>query len=93
MPIAPDLTQYEFVSAVPIVGPAIARLRTLWYNVAARWAVRHLTLQQQERNRHYQRRIEEQATMNAHAVRSLLALSEEVSRLIAQVEAERERRG
>jgi hypothetical protein len=66
----------------------IARLRALWYSVAARWAVRYVIQQQQKLNRHYQRRIEEQEAVNVHAVRSLAALSQELSRLIQQVESE-----
>jgi hypothetical protein len=88
VPAAPELSEFEFESSVPLLGPAIARLRALWYSVAARWAVRHLTQQQQELNRHYQRRIEEQEAVNVHAVRSLASLSQEVSRLIQQVESE-----
>jgi len=89
VPAEPDLTEFEFESSTPIVGPVLARLRALWYSVAARWAVRHLTQQQQVLNRHYQRRIEEQAALNEHAVRSLAVLAQEVSRLIQKLESER----
>jgi hypothetical protein len=90
VPATPDLCEFEFKSPVPVLGPAIGRLRSLWYSVAARWAVDHLTQQQEKLNRHYQRRIEEQEAVNAHAVRSLAALSQEVARLIQQIESERE---
>jgi GT2 family glycosyltransferase len=89
VPVEPDLDEFEFQSSVPVVGPLLARLRALWYSVAARWAVRHLTQQQQALNRHYQRRIEEQAALNEHTVRSLAVLAQEVSRLIQQLESQR----
>jgi GT2 family glycosyltransferase len=90
VPVEPDLSEFVFESSVPFLGPTFTRVRSLWYSVAARWAVRHLTQQQQRLNRHYQRRIEEQDAVNTHAVRSLAALSQELSRLIQQVESEHE---
>jgi GT2 family glycosyltransferase len=90
IPAEPNLSEFEFESRVPVFGPAIARLRALWYSVAARWAVRHLTQQQQALNRHYQYRIEEREAMSLHMVRSLAALSRELSCLIQRVESESE---
>lgn len=46
----PALTEYEFHSETPIIGPLVARLRDAWYGVAARWAIRHLLRQQNEIN-------------------------------------------
>jgi hypothetical protein len=49
----PRLTEFVFVSPVPLVGPLISLVRRLWYNVAARWAVRHLQHQQTYINEQY----------------------------------------
>lgn len=46
-----SLREFTFRSTVPLLGPFIARLRDLWYNVAARWAVRDLIQQQEAINR------------------------------------------
>jgi hypothetical protein len=81
------LEELAFASSAPLVGPAIAWLRKIWYNVAARWAVRHLAEQQQAINRATLRRIEEQERATAHAVHSVVALSEELARVIGQLEA------
>jgi GT2 family glycosyltransferase len=48
-----SLCEYEFSSTVPIIGPLIARFRSFWYNVAARWGVRSL-MQRQEAINHQQ---------------------------------------
>lgn len=45
------LREQPFVSAVPIIGPIIARFRTAWNNVASRWYIGHLMAQQNEFNR------------------------------------------
>ncbi|MFW6116368.1 MAG: glycosyltransferase family 2 protein [bacterium] len=47
------LQEFEFQSAVPVVGPLIARLRSLWYSVAARWAIGDLIEQQEAINRQH----------------------------------------
>lgn len=47
----PSLKEYQFHSAVPVLGPLIARFRSLWYSVAARWAIRDLIRQQEAINR------------------------------------------
>jgi GT2 family glycosyltransferase len=87
------LAEFRFRSQVPLVGPAIARLRSLWYDMAARWGVRYLGQQQEAINRHYRARIEEEEAMRRHAVRALVSLSQEVARVIRQLEAEREDNG
>ncbi len=48
---AEHFREHVFVSSVPLVGRLIAGLRTIWYNVAARWAFRALANQQQAFNR------------------------------------------
>lgn len=90
VPVGPVLQEFEFTSSVPLVGRLIAGLRSLWYGVAARWAVQDLRGQQTAINRAYQRRIEEQEALNSHAVRGLAALSKEVAHLIQRLEAEQD---
>ena len=69
--LIPALQEFEFRSSLPVIGPVIARLRSLWYSVAARWAIRSLIEQQEA--------INQQQDVYA---RSLLSLSQEVARLI-----------
>lgn len=45
------LREYTFVSNVPVFGRLIAGLRTAWFNVAARWALRDALQQQSDFNR------------------------------------------
>ncbi len=54
----PPLREYEFRSTVPLLGPWIARFRSLWYSVAARWAVRDLIQQQEAINRSLERKLD-----------------------------------
>jgi GT2 family glycosyltransferase len=86
-PVEPVLREFEFKSSVPLVGPLFAGLRSLWYSVAARWAVRHLEQQQQAVNRAYLRRIEQQEAANAHATHSLVSLSQELARVIQALDS------
>lgn len=71
--LAPPLEEFEFRSAVPIVGGLIAALRRTWYAAAAKWAVRHLMYQQQ--------------AINRSIVWSLERLERQVAALIARQEA------
>lgn len=45
-----ELTDIEFMSPLPVVGPLIAAFRRFWYNIAARWGIMHLRDQQQQIN-------------------------------------------
>jgi GT2 family glycosyltransferase len=57
---APSLvSEFEFRSAIPVVGGLLAAFRRAWYGIAARWAVRHLQQQQE----HYLRRHDQQLTL------------------------------
>jgi GT2 family glycosyltransferase len=89
VPVEPVLDELDFVSPVPLIGPLIAGLRSLWYGVAARWAVRYVTRQQSAINQEVLRRFAEQAAINAHTERSLVGLWQEVTRLLRQLESER----
>ena len=70
--LVPPLQEFEFRSSVPVIGPLLARLRLLWYSVAARWAVRYL-IQQQEA-------INQQQDVYLHA---LISMSRQLARLTA----------
>lgn len=76
MSMIPPLEEFTFQSTVPVVGPLLAKLRSMWYSVAARWAVRHL-IQQQEF-------INQQQDVY---LRSLIGLSREMARLAIQLES------
>ncbi len=84
MALLPHLREFEFRSKTPIVGPLIARFRTLWYNVAARWAVRYLRQQQEVVHRQLERRLVELVDENAF-------LAQEIASLILQVHKSVER--
>jgi GT2 family glycosyltransferase len=80
--IVPPLQEYRFRSSVPVVGPLIARIRSAWYGVAARWAVRNLMWQQEAINQQQEA-----------SVRSLVALARAVGRLRLDLDGtEHERR-
>jgi GT2 family glycosyltransferase len=80
------LSEFEFRSSVPVLGPLIAGARRWWYGVAARWAVRHLARQQETINRQMGLLQERQEAMNRVYAHSLAALSEEIARLAAEAE-------
>jgi hypothetical protein len=86
VPVELRAHEFEFRSSLPLVGPVLAWLRSTWYNVAARWAVRYLAQQQEAVNRAYLSRIAEQEAMDAHLVHSLVSLSQELARTIQQLD-------
>src|SRR3974377_2062946 len=45
------LREYRFTSHAPLIGPFITRLRSVWYNVAARWGDQSIINQQTAFNR------------------------------------------
>ena len=55
---AAELRERPFTSDVPVLGPLIARLRAAWNNVASRWYLGHLMIQQSEFNQLAVREIE-----------------------------------
>ena len=69
-----------FHSAVPLVGPLIARLRAAWSNVAVRWHVRPLLAQQN--------RFNELAANALHSQQARLAMQAEEQAALAQDIAE-----
>jgi ABC-type transporter Mla subunit MlaD len=46
----PPLTEFEFTSTVPVVGPFVSAIRRAWHNVSGRWALQWFALQQNEIN-------------------------------------------
>lgn len=85
----PPLEEFEFRSTVPVIGPLIGRFRSLWFNVAARWAIRYLAQQQDQINRSLARQQEQIAQRLAQQQAVLVAeqglLAEEMVRLILQL--------
>lgn len=55
----PALTEFEFRSALPVVGPLVALIRRTWSAVAAKWAIRHLIHQQQAINQELAKRLQQ----------------------------------
>jgi len=88
--VEPVLREFEFRSAVPLVGPLFSRIRSLWYSVAARWAVRYLANQQQVVNRVCLRQIEELKATNTYTLHSLVSLSQELARVIRRLDSEQD---
>jgi hypothetical protein len=87
-PFDPSLGEIEFRSTVPLLGPWIARLRSLWYGVAAQWAVRYLGQQQAAVNRQLESRLQRQEAMNQQNVRALVSLAQQLARVLLQESAE-----
>jgi GT2 family glycosyltransferase len=88
--VGPALTDYAPRSSVPVLGPLIAGLRSLWYGVATRWAVRHLAQQQAAINRQYRARIAQLEDGHRQTVRSLVALSRELACVVQELERGRD---
>ena len=81
-PRVSPLREFQFHSKVPVLGPLIARVRALWYSVAARWAVRDLIRQQEAINRcqeayirYLERGVASLAEANALLARQIAAMS------------------
>lgn len=76
------LTERPFTSAVPLLGPLIARFRAAWNNVASRWYLGHLMAQQNEFNR----LVVAQLARHEAETREMLALLEEQVVITAEME-------
>ncbi|MHB0877289.1 MAG: glycosyltransferase family 2 protein [Anaerolineae bacterium] len=79
------LREYSFRSGAPLVGPLVARLRQAWFDVAARWALRHLAAQQDERNRRYDEAVARLLDLR----QTDLQLAERLAAIEAQLAASR----
>jgi GT2 family glycosyltransferase len=80
----PSLQEFEFRSSVPVVGPLIAQLRSLWYSVAARWAVRHLARQQEAINQQQEAINRKQEAINQQQEIYTQSLKQRVDVLAAE---------
>ena len=65
-----QVEERPFTSPTPLIGPLIARLRTLWNNIATKWYVRPLIQQQNE--------------INWHIVHHLQAITERQEQILQQ---------
>ncbi|MGB9776071.1 MAG: glycosyltransferase family 2 protein [Anaerolineae bacterium] len=86
----PPLREFEFRSAVPVVGPLIARFRRACYNVATRWAIRYLIQQQTAVNRQQGLMIR---SLECRLTESSTSQAREIARLIQEVEHLKQRIG
>jgi GT2 family glycosyltransferase len=91
------LEEFEFRSSVPVLGPLIVQLRSMWYSIAARWGIQHLAQQQDIVNRRqttFSHVIDVHVCSLEHRVETLVAenafLAEEIARLRLQIEADKE---
>ena len=75
------ITDYEFSSGTPLV----ARLRTMWNNVAARWYVRWQFDQQIEFNRLAAQQIADQQEQLTAQDREIMQLTRTVAQLEQQI--------
>lgn len=73
-----QLQEFMFTSDVPVIGQLIARFRSLWYSVAAKWAVKHLIDQQAKINYRQagyifalERRLMEAVEDNAYLIQTI----------------------
>jgi GT2 family glycosyltransferase len=82
VPSVTSLQELEFHSTVPIVGPLITRFRSLWYSVAARWAVRHLIQQQEAINRQQEVINQQQEVINQQQDSYIQALKRHLTELV-----------
>lgn len=48
--IPPPLREYQFRSAIPVIGGLIAAFRSVWHSISGRWAIRALAQQQDRIN-------------------------------------------
>jgi len=75
----PPLKELAFQSGVPVFGSLIARLRTLWYDVAARWVVHDLVKQQNVINQSQDLRIRSLERALASLVESDASLARRIA--------------
>jgi GT2 family glycosyltransferase len=79
-----QVTERPFTSSVPLLGPFIARFRALWNNIAARWYVRGLLVQQLEINRRMVFTIEMNNRLIQDLNRDVILLRRDLARLLAE---------
>ena len=79
------LREYRFVSYAPVFGPLIVRLRSAWYNMAARWGDQSIISQQTSYNQAVTQRLAELDERVIQADRDLTNLTRTVAELTQQV--------
>jgi GT2 family glycosyltransferase len=79
-----QVTERPFTSPVPLLGPFIALFRDMWNNVAARWYVRGLLVQQLEINRRLVFTVEMNNRLIQDLNRDVILLRRELARLLAE---------
>ncbi len=84
---APVLTEFEFESQTPVLGPLLTAVREMWYNMAARWADRHDRQQQEVINQQaatqlqmLRQQIDGLAQQNAALAQQLVQLQRELEK-------------
>lgn len=79
-----ELRELDFRSDVPVVGPLISWIRSFWYRIAAKWAIRYLMQQQEVINRYYAQRLKDyarqQIALNQHYMQQQEALKQYYAR-------------
>ena len=79
-----QVTERPFTSSVPLLGRYIARFREIWNNVAARWYVRGLLVQQLEINRRLVLTMEMNNRLIQDLNRDVVLLSQHMARLSSE---------
>ena len=84
------LREYRFASHTPAIGPLIARLRSAWYNVAARWGDRSIIDQQSAYNAEFDQRLilaDHDLTNLTHTVAELTQQVIQLQQAVAALQA------
>lgn len=55
----PGFKEYQFRSGIPVIGPLLVWLRTLWFRMAARWALLYVLQQQEAMNHRFEAALRE----------------------------------
>jgi hypothetical protein len=85
------IVETPFQSRVPVVGPLLARARSAWNNVAARWYVQALFQQQIEFNLAVANALDDNAERFVETDRDQAALLRQMAELTVQVKQLRTR--
>jgi GT2 family glycosyltransferase len=57
-PLDWEVVERPFASTTPLIGPLLARFRSVWHGVAGKWALRHVIQQQNDINRQIVTRLQ-----------------------------------
>ena len=80
-----EVREQPFTSETPLLGPLIVWFRNAWNSVAAKWYVRGILQQQNNRNRELAGQLRQAEARLAELDRNNQALTREVAELSAQV--------